>query len=285
MGINIEKFAYPAHPELKAHPTLWKVLPDAKEAVTANVERLSELQERLYADNRYSVLMVFQGMDAAGKDSTIKYVTSGVNPMGFHVVNFKQPTYKELDHNYLWRYWRAMPERGRIGIFNRSHYEEVGVARVHPEIIERQNLPSEHVNGDFWENRLEDIRALERHLHTNGTIVLKFFLNISRKEQKARLMKRLTNPDKHWKFDPRDIDEREHWDDHMQAYEAAIAATHCEHAPWYVIPADDKWTMRVIVAEVLCAHLERLKLSYPPPKGAHKHALAEALSRLKAEKD
>jgi len=282
-AIDTKQFLYTAHKSLAKHPTLWRELKDAREALNQNVERLSELQERLFADNRHSVLMIFQGMDAAGKDSTIKNVTSGVNPMGFQVFNFKQPTYKELDHNYLWRYWRAMPERGRIGIFNRSHYEEVGVVRVHPEIIEARNLPHKKVNGSFWDDRFEDIRAMERHLHTNGTLVLKFFLNVSKAEQKARLLRRLHRPDKLWKFDPRDIDERVHWDAHQHAYAEAIKATHCEHAPWYIVPADHRGTMRVIVAEILCEHLERLNLDYPKVAGDFKKAVKSALARLESE--
>jgi PPK2 family polyphosphate:nucleotide phosphotransferase len=212
-------------------------------------------------------------------------VTSGVNPMGFQVFNFKQPTYKELDHNYLWRYWRAMPERGRIGIFNRSHYEEVGVVRVHPELIEERNLPHADVNEAFWEHRFDDIRNMEKHLHTNGTLILKFFLNVSKSEQKSRLLRRLHRPEKHWKFDPRDIDERVYWDAHQHAYEEAINATHCDHAPWYIVPADHRGTMRVIVAEILCNHIERLNLTYPSASGDHKQAVKNALVQLEAEED
>jgi PPK2 family polyphosphate:nucleotide phosphotransferase len=283
--MNTDRFLYPAQKSLAAHPTLWKQFKNARDRLSTTIEHLSELQERLYADNRHSVLMIFQGMDAAGKDSTIKYVTSGVNPMGFQVFSFKQPTYKELDHNYLWRYWRAMPERGRIGIFNRSYYEEVGVVRVHPEIIEQRNLPHEHIDDEFWEHRFDDIRAMEKHLYTNGTVILKFFLNVSKTEQKARLLRRLNRPDKHWKFDPRDIDERVHWDAHQYAYEEAIRATHCDHAPWHIIPADHRWTMRVIVAEILCERLEQLQLNYPAATGEHKEAVTDALVRLESEED
>ena len=285
MAIDTGQFLFSAHKSLDKHPFLWKELKDAREELGAIIERLSELQERLFADNRYSVLMIFQGMDAAGKDSTIKHVTSGVNPMGFQVFNFKQPTYKELDHNYLWRYWRAMPERGRIGIFNRSHYEEVGVVRVHPELIEERNLPHADVNEEFWEHRFDDIRSMEKHLHTNGTLILKFFLNVSKGEQKSRLLRRLHRPEKHWKFDPRDIDERVYWDAHRHAYEEAINATHCDHAPWYVVPADHKGTMRVIVAEILCSHIERLNPTYPAAAGDHKQAVENALVQLEAEED
>ena len=285
MSIDTKQFLYPAQESLGDHPPLWKELKDAREILNSNVERLADLHECLFANNRDSVLMIFQGMDAAGKDSTIKNVTSGVNPMGFQVFNFKQPTYKELDHNYLWRYWRAMPERGRIGIFNRSHYEEVGIVRVHPEIIKERNLPHKNIDEEFWSNRFEDIRAMERHLHTNGTLVLKFFLNISKTEQKTRLRRRLQRQDKHWKFDPRDIDERVHWDDYAYAYDQAIKATHFDYAPWYVVPADHKWTMRAIVAQVLREQIDNLDLSYPQTTGKLKRAVKDALVKLEAEKD
>ena len=285
MALDTRQFLYPAQKSLRKHAPMWKELKDARDDLRTNIERLSDLQERLFADNRYSVLMIFQGMDAAGKDSTIKHVTSGVNPMGFQVFNFKQPTYEELDHNYLWRYWRAMPERGRIGIFNRSHYEEVSVVRVHPEIIEARNLPHKKVNDRFWEDRFEDIRAMERHLNTNGTIVLKFFLNVSKAEQKSRLLRRLQRPDKHWKFDPRDVEERAHWDAYQQAYDQAIEATHFDHAPWYIVPADHKWTMRVIVAEIVREHLERLDLAFPTVSAEFEQAVQDAWARLESEQD
>lgn len=284
-SINIDRFLYSAEKSLARHKPLWKELPDAATQLKSLVERLSDQQELLYADNHYSVLMIFQGMDTAGKDSTIKYVTSGVNPMGFQVVSFRHPTHLELDHNYLWRYWRAMPERGRIGIFNRSYYEEVGVVRVHPEILKQRNLPPESLNGDLWEQRLEDIRALERHLIANGTVVLKFFLNVSKDEQKLRLIRRLEKPEKNWKFDPSDVDERLHWDSYQHVWEKALGATHCADAPWYVIPADHKWTMRVIVAQILNERLESLRLQYPAVNARQKRKLEDALQRLQAEGD
>ncbi len=256
---------------------------DAPAQVKNSVDGLSRLQEVLYAHNRHSVLLIFQGMDAAGKDSTIKNVTSGVNPAGFQVYNFSQPTRKELDHNYLWAYWRAMPERGRIGIFNRSYYEEVLVVRVHPEIIESRPLPHETIDEQFWRNRLDDIRHLERHLSQSGTLVLKFFLNVSRAEQKARLLARLKRPDKWWKFDPRDLDERDHWDEYQRVYQEAIESTHSERSPWYIVPADHKWTMRAIVAAVLYEEIGRLDISYPSAGNGHQETIAAAIARLESE--
>ncbi|MBX3706309.1 MAG: polyphosphate kinase 2 family protein [Pseudomonadales bacterium] len=283
MTLPIGDFRYRPGARLDAYPTLWKVVKDAPDQLRASIERLSELQEVLYAHNRRSVLLVFQGMDAAGKDSTIKYVTSGVNPAGFQVFNFSQPTRKELDHSYLWAYWQAMPERGRIGIFNRSYYEEVLVVRVHPEIIESRPLPHETIDETFWANRLDDIRNLERHLAQSGTLVLKFFLNVSRGEQKSRLLARLKRPDKHWKYDPRDLDERDHWNDYQRVYQAAIEATHTEESPWYVVPADHKWTMRALVAKIICHEVGRLDIHYPPPAPDHEALVQEAIRRLESE--
>lgn len=283
MTLPIGDFRYRPGARLDAYPTLWKVIKDAPDHLRASIERLSELQEVLYAHNRRSVLLVFQGMDAAGKDSTIKYVTSGVNPAGFQVFNFSQPTRKELDHSYLWAYWQAMPERGRIGIFNRSYYEEVLVVRVHPEIIESRPLPHDTIDESFWANRLDDIRNLERHLAQSGTLVLKFFLNVSRDEQKTRLLARLKRPDKHWKYDPRDLDERDHWNDYQRVYQAAIEATHTEQSPWYVVPADHKWTMRALVAGIICHEIGRLDIHYPPPAHDHETLVQEAIRRLESE--
>jgi PPK2 family polyphosphate:nucleotide phosphotransferase len=282
--IDPAAFRYQPGAKLEQYPTLWKVVKDATDQLSASIDRLSELQELLYAHNRRSVLLIFQGLDAAGKDSTIKHVTSGVNPAGFQVFNFSQPTRKELDHNYLWAYWRAMPERGRIGIFNRSYYEEVLVVRVHPEIIEARPLPHETIDARFWKNRLDDIRHLERHLTQSGTLILKFFLNVSKAEQKTRLLGRLKRPDKHWKFDPRDLDEREHWDEHQRVYQEAIEATHTDQSPWYIIPADHKWTMRAIVAAILCDEIGRLEIGYPAPGEGQEAQIAAAIARLEGEK-
>jgi len=257
---------------------------EAKALLKEGVERLAELQERLYAENRWSVLMVLQAMDAAGKDSLIKHVMSGVNPQGVQVVSFKQPSAEELDHNFLWRVARALPERGRIGIFNRSHYEEVLVVRVHPEYLTAQRLPAS-VNGkDIWHQRFDDIRAFEKHLARNGTLVLKFFLNVSRDEQRKRFLDRIDEPGKRWKFSMGDVSERKLWPQYMEAYEDAIRETSTPEAPWYVIPADKKWFTRLAVAGALVDALERLKLQYPKVEGAALEELDKAKAALKAEK-
>jgi PPK2 family polyphosphate:nucleotide phosphotransferase len=281
--IDTGRFRYTPGALLKDYPTRWGDLKDAQARVADSVERLSDLQELLWADNRHAVLLIFQGMDTAGKDSTIKRVTSGVDPAGFQVFSFRQPTHEELDHNYLWRYWRAMPERGRIGIFNRSYYEEVLVVRVHPEMIDQRPLPHERLDDRIWDHRLEDIAAMERHLWRDGTLILKFFLHLSKGEQKSRLTARLTKRDKLWKFDPRDLEERELWDEYQHAYQESIAATHDDHAPWFVIPADDKWTMRAIVAQILTEQIAKLELRYPQPARDGDNWVEAALDRLKNE--
>jgi len=257
---------------------------DAKALLKEGVERLAELQERLYADNRWSVLVVLQAMDAAGKDSLIKHVMSGVNPQGVQVVSFKQPSAEELDHNFLWRVARALPERGRIGIFNRSHYEEVLVVRVHPEYLRGQRLPDTKNGKDIWHQRFDDIRAFEKHLVRNGTLVLKFFLNVSRDEQRKRFLDRIDEPGKRWKFSMGDVAERKLWPQYMAAYEDAIRETSTPEAPWYVIPADKKWFTRLAVAGALVDALENLKLAYPRVEGAALEELEKAKAALKAEK-
>ncbi|RDV05049.1 polyphosphate kinase 2 family protein [Undibacter mobilis] len=257
---------------------------DAKTLLEEGVERLAELQERLYADNRWSVLVVLQAMDAAGKDSLIKHVMSGVNPQGVQVVSFKQPSAEELDHNFLWRVARALPERGRIGIFNRSHYEEVLVVRIHPEYLKAQRLPDTKNGKDIWHQRFDDIRAFEKHLARNGTLVLKFFLNVSRDEQRKRFLDRIDEPGKRWKFSMGDVAERKLWPQYMAAYEEAIRETSTPEAPWYVIPADKKWFTRLAVAGALVDALERLKLEYPKVEGAALDELEKAKAALKAEK-
>src|SRR5687768_7197731 len=219
--------------------------PRAQEALREGVAGLAELQDMLYAQDRWAVLLIFQAMDAAGKDSAIKHVMSGVNPQGVQVYSFKQPSAEELDHDFLWRTNRALPERGRIGVFNRSYYEEVLVARVHEAILRKQKLPPALVTERIWDERLEDIAAFERYLARNGTLILKFFLNVSREEQKKRFLARLDQPEKHWKFSSSDVAERRHWPAYMAAYEAAIRATAAPHAPWFVIPADRKWLTRL----------------------------------------
>ncbi len=257
------------------------VFDDAEARLAAATARLDALQRKLYADNRYAVLLVFQAMDAAGKDGTIRAVMRGVDPAGCQVTAFKAPSAEELDHDFLWRVVRALPERGRIGIFNRSHYEEVLVARVHPELLEAQRLPRRE--RDLFEERHESIRDLERHLYRNGTILLKFWLNVGREEQRARFLERIADPDARWKFAAGDVAERAHWKAYMRAYEDALNATSRPWAPWYAVPADDKPTMRAIVAETLVEALEGLPLRWPKPD-AEEEAEMERLRRaLEAE--
>ena len=259
----------------------WKAR--AQDLLKDNLDRLAERQELLYADDRYALLIVFQAMDAAGKDGTIKHVMSGVNPQGCQVFSFKRPSAEELDHTFLWRCMRALPERGRIGIFNRSYYEDVLVTRVHPELLDHQQLPDGKRGKAFWKARYEDINAFEQHLSRNGTVVLKFFLHVSKDEQKRRFLDRLGESDKHWKFSLADLAERALWDDYMDAYEDAIAATSTDWAPWHVIPADHKWACRALVAEIICRKLDRLKLAFPEPGPDDQAALAEARIRLEQE--
>ncbi|MCX7892216.1 MAG: polyphosphate kinase 2 family protein [Burkholderiales bacterium] len=257
--------------------------PEAAEWLARGVQWLAEEQEKLYAQDRWAVLLVFQAMDAAGKDSTIKHVMSGVNPQGVDVHAFKQPSAEELDHDYLWRALRRLPERGRIGIFNRSYYEEVLVVRVHREILERQKLPPRLVGKRIWKERLEDIANFERYLARNGVAIAKFFLNVSKKEQKKRFLERLDEPAKHWKFSAADVAERAHWDAYMAAYEDAIRATATKEAPWYVVPADAKWFTRVVVAAAIVETMEKLDLAYPEVDAAKKKELAAARARLVRE--
>ena len=248
------------------------------------VTELSEMQEALYANATWSLLLVFQAMDAAGKDSTIKHVMTGVNPQGVTVTSFKQPGPEDLAHDFLWRVHRHAPARGTIGIFNRSHYEEVLVARVHPEVLERQNLPPSLRDGKrFWDHRLEDIAAFERHLGRQGTRVLKFFLHVSPEEQRRRFIDRLDEPDKNWKFSPADLAERARWGDYMEAYEAAIRATATEAAPWYVVPADHKWLMRLIVVAAVVEALRALDLQPPRVSEDTRKRFAAARAALEAE--
>ncbi len=244
------------------------------------IARLERLQELLYADGRYALLVVVQGMDGAGKDSVIKHVMSGVNPQGIEVHAFKQPSHEELAHDYLWRAVKVLPPRGRIGIFNRSYYEDVLVVRVHPELLPSQRLPSGRDGRRIWRNRFEDINAFERHLWRNGTIVRKIFLHVSKPEQARRLRKRLDDPAKNWKFSAGDLVEREKWPAYRAAYRDALAATSHEHAPWYVVPADHKWFAQVVVADVIVDALESLDLSFPPLTAEQRRAIAAARRRL-----
>jgi PPK2 family polyphosphate:nucleotide phosphotransferase len=237
--------------------------PRAKEALAMGVEALSELQERLYAQDRWAVLLIFQAMDAAGKDGAIRHVMSGVNPQGCQVYSFKAPSSEDLDHDYLWRCQKCLPERGRIGIFNRSYYEEVLVVRVHPEFLQKQSIPPELIGKDIWKERFKDIGNFERYLAHNGVAVCKFFLHVSKKEQKKRFLERLDNPDKHWKFSTSDTKERAFWDQYMEAYEEMIRETATERAPWYVVPANNKWFTRVVVAAAIIDTMASLDLKFP----------------------
>jgi len=254
----------------------------AKEALKNGIELLADLQDMLYAQDRWSVLLIFQAMDAAGKDGTIKHVMSGVNPQGVQVFSFKAPSAEDLDHDFLWRCLRCLPERGRIGIFNRSYYEEVLVAKVHPEILARQKLAPELVTKRIWEERYEDIRNFERYLARNGTLIRKFFLHVSKGEQKRRFLARLDEPEKNWKFSANDVAERRHWKDYQRAYEDAIRATATPEAPWYVVPADHKWFTRLVVAAAIVDALTGLALHYPKVSAAQRKALAAARRELEA---
>ena len=248
-----------------------------------DIEQIANYQDILYAQNTYALLIIFQAMDAAGKDSTIKHVMSGVNPQGFQVFSFKAPSTEELDHDYLWRNMKALPERGRIGIFNRSYYEEVLVARVHPEILKKQQLPEYPLGNKIWKQRFEEINNFEKYLVNNGIIVLKFFLNVSKSEQKKRFLARIDSPDKNWKFSVNDVKERAFWDDYMDAYEEVFNNTSSSWAPWHIIPADRKWFTRLVVADIICTKLESLKLKYPTVSDEDKQRLVEAKHMLEQE--
>jgi PPK2 family polyphosphate:nucleotide phosphotransferase len=288
--MKIDKFrvAEGSKVDLKDHPTdFTDGFNDKKDAVKdleKNVERLTELQDTLYAENVHSLLLVFQAMDAAGKDGTIKHVMSGINPQGCQVTSFKAPSAEELEHDYLWRTQKALPERGRIGIFNRSHYEEVLVVRVHPCILQGQLL-SDKIKKDknVWKKRFRQIRDWEAHLTENGTHILKFFLNVSRDEQKKRFLERINMPEKNWKFSAGDAKERAHWDEYMKAYKDAIEATSTDLSPWYIIPADKKWFTRLAVSEIIVKKLESLDLKYPTVTEAHMAELLEAKRILESE--
>jgi PPK2 family polyphosphate:nucleotide phosphotransferase len=255
----------------------------ANAALAAGVTLLAEMQEKLYAQDRWGLLLIFQAMDAAGKDSTIKHVMSGINPQGCQVYSFKAPSAEELDHDFLWRTSCRLPERGRIGIFNRSYYEEVLVVRVHPELLARQRLPTTPSGPDVWRDRFEDIVAFERYLTRNGIAVRKFFLHVSRDEQRKRFLARLKEPEKHWKFSAADVHERTRWDEYMHAYEDMIRHTATPHAPWHVVPADHKWFTRLVVAAAVVDALEEMKLAYPEVTAAQRDAMAEARRALEAE--
>jgi PPK2 family polyphosphate:nucleotide phosphotransferase len=256
---------------------------EAAELLQRGTQWLAEEQDMLYAQDRWSLLLVFQAMDAAGKDSTIKHVMSGVNPQGCQVSSFKQPSQEDLDHDFLWRYVKRLPERGRIGIFNRSYYEEVLIVRVHEDVLKRQKLPPIFVGKRIWDERLADIAHFEDYLTRQGVIVLKFFLHVSREEQKKRFLKRLDNPEKNWKFSPSDVHERKFWPDYMRSFEEAIRATASEHAPWYVVPADHRWFTRLVVAAAIVETVEGLDLAYPKVSAEQKKELAAVRAALVRE--
>ena len=258
--------------------------PGSRELLEQGIELLSELQEKLYAQDRFALLLVFQAMDAAGKDSTIRHVMSGVNPQGVQVYSFKVPSAEELDHDFLWRCVKCLPERGRLGIFNRSYYEEVLVVRVHPEILEHQRLPPSLVDDGIWDRRYEDIAGFERYLGRNGTVVRKFFLHVSKEEQRRRFLERLEEPDKNWKFSIADAKERDRFDDYMRAYEQAIRRTASEDAPWFVVPADHKWFTRLVVAAAIVDALLELDLAFPRIEGAKAEELEAVREALETER-
>jgi PPK2 family polyphosphate:nucleotide phosphotransferase len=263
---------------------LYKSKADHEKRLQVQIAELDELQSRLYAHNRYAILLIFQAMDAAGKDGAIKHVMSGVNPQGCQVFSFKHPSAEELDHDFLWRTTRNLPERGRIGIFNRSYYEEVLIVRVHPEILQSQNLPDDTVNDPkFWQRRYQSILGLEDHLHRNGTRIVKFFLHISKEEQRKRFLKRIDDPQKNWKFSASDVAERQLWDEYQNAYEACISATSTKDSPWYIIPADDKKNSRLIIAGIIVDLLKSLQLNYPEPSEEHLEELKSIRKQLERE--
>jgi PPK2 family polyphosphate:nucleotide phosphotransferase len=287
--LNHERFIVPPHKKVRlkdydpAYTGKFNDKAEASEKLARDIERLAALQDVLYAQNTHALLIIFQAMDAAGKDGTIRHVMSGVNPQGTQVYSFKAPSSEELDHDYLWRSFRALPERGRIGIFNRSYYEEVLIVRVHPQILELQQLPPEAKRKGVWKRRFEEINNFERYLVRNGVHVLKFFLNVSKEEQKRRFLARINTPEKSWKFSAADVREREHWDDYMDAFEDAFNHTSTRWAPWYVIPADHKWFTRAAVADVIISKLKSLDLRYPELGEAHLKELQKAKELLENE--
>jgi PPK2 family polyphosphate:nucleotide phosphotransferase len=294
MAKNAENFVEPyvvsdgGKFRLKDHDpsgTRWvKSKEQGRELLQKGVDQLCALQERLYAQDRWGVLLVFQAMDAAGKDGAIKHVMSGINPQGCQVYSFKSPSAEELDHDFLWRTSKALPERGRIGIFNRSYYEEVLVVRVHPEFLKGQKVPRELVTKQIWKERCEDINAFERYLSRNGYVIRKFFLNVSKKEQRRRFLERLTMPEKNWKFSLADAKERGHWDDYMDAYEDAIRRTATAEAPWVIVPADNKWFARIVVGAAVISALQELELEFPVVDKAKKKDLEAARVALEGER-
>lgn len=287
MKIDIRKFRVQGsrRVKLKKWPTkvkpVYKTKKQYRSMLEKQVAELSELQEKHYADDRYALLLIFQAMDAAGKDGAIKHVMSGVNPQGCQVFSFKHPGPTELEHDFLWRTTRALPERGRIGIFNRSYYEEVLVVRVHPEILEAQRIPEDRASENaFWQERFNSITAMEHHLHHNGTRILKFFLHLSKNEQRKRFLARIDNADKNWKIGMDDIRERSFWDHYMNAYEECISATSTREVPWYIVPADDKENARLIISEIILEMFRSLKLAYPKPSPEQREELKSIRKQL-----
>jgi PPK2 family polyphosphate:nucleotide phosphotransferase len=278
------KFRLQDHDPADTHHLNSEDKPEAKKILVQGVQVLSEMQDTLYAQGEWGLLLIFQAMDAAGKDGTIKHVMSGVNPQGVDVFSFKAPSTDDLAHDYMWRSLRCVPSRGKIGIFNRSYYEEVLVVRVHPELLDKQRIPDQFRQDHFWRNRYEDINGFERYLTRNGIAVRKFFLNVSRKEQKKRFMERLDNPDKNWKFSTSDVKERKCWDDYQDAYEKMIRSTATEHAPWIVVPADNKWFSRLLVVASIADALHDMHLKYPVVTEEKLSELKEARRQLESEK-
>jgi PPK2 family polyphosphate:nucleotide phosphotransferase len=275
---------------LSKRPTIIAPLYSSKKQyrkmLAEHVEELSRIQNIHYADDRYSVLLIFQAMDAAGKDSVIRHVLSGVNPQGCQVYSFKHPSVQELEHDFLWRSYRCLPERGMIGIFNRSYYEEVLIVRVHPEILAGQRIPNELINGGkVWENRFRSIVEMENHLYRNGTRIVKFFLHLSKEEQRKRFLRRIDEPSKNWKFSAADVEERKYWKEYMKAYEECLGATSTKRAPWYAVPADDKANARLIVSYIIVQTLTALSLSYPEADEVRRGELADIRRMLMEEKD
>jgi len=291
MKIKIKKFQVQPDKKvkLKEWPTLIEPLYSSKDEyqklLVDQIEELSALQQLQYASDRYSLLLIFQAMDAAGKDGAIKHVMSGINPQGCQVFSFKHPSATDLDHDFLWRTNQCLPERGRIGIFNRSYYEEVLIVRVHPEILQAEQLPDEDKDKkSIWKHRYESIVDMEKHLHRNGTRIIKFFLHISKDEQKRRFLERIDNPEKNWKFSAADIEERKFWDDYQTAYEECLGNTSTENSPWYVVPADNKFNARLIISEIVLTHLKALDMRYPITDDEKKAELASIREQLLAEK-
>ena len=289
MKLNVNPFRVPEGASVDLQKWQTSIEPfyaskqDYKEMLAVHVERLADLQQRLYRANRFALLIIFQGMDTAGKDGAIKHVMSGVNPQGCQVFSFKHPDAEELQHDFLWRTTRNLPERGRIGIFNRSYYEEVTIARVHPEILLAEGIPETGAKDDVWKSRYHSIANLEKHLHANGTRIVKIYLHVSKEEQRLRLLQRIDDGDKNWKFSVADIEERQYWKQYMAAYEQCITATSTRHSPWHVVPADDKENARLIVSQIVLDALEELDLNYPQNSMTREMELRSFRDRLESE--